>query len=161
MRIMWKMMDDFARNIVVKVFDQNNQTVENYVPFSYKCWLKEIKSIKKKCNTKEKFYEELRREVMWRYWSKAEWELIVTKTADGRVILSPWCGCRNPDESAIDVTDDASFDWVSFAEEHISKQIFKSQAKIDVYDQLMYNGRLKKFAEELWNTRLPYERKVK
>lgn len=158
---MSKTINELMKNIVVKVFNLNNQTIENYAPFSYKGWLKEIKSIKKKCETKEKFYEELRREVMWRYWSKAEWELIVTKTADGRAILSPWCGCRNTYESAIDVTDDTSFDWVGFAEEHISKQVFKNCAKIDVYDQLIYNGRLKKFAEELWNTRLPYERKVK
>lgn len=155
------MMNELMKNIIVKVFNQNNQTIENFAPFSYKYWLKEIKSIKKKCDAKEKFYEELRREAMWRYWSKAEWELIVTKTADGRVILSPWCGCRNEDESAIDVTDDTDFDWKGFANEHISKQIFNNCAKVDVYDQLVYNDRLKKFAEELWNTRLPYERKVK
>lgn len=154
-------MSELLKNIVVKVFNQNNQTIENFAPFSYKYWLKEIKSIKKKCNTKEKFYEELRREVMWRYWSKAEWELIVTKTADGRVILSPWCGCRNEDESAIDVTDDEDFDWVGFAEKHVSEQVFQNCAKVDVYDQLVFNDRLKNFAEKLWNTRLPYERKVK
>lgn len=154
-------MSELLKNIVVKVFNQNNQTIENFAPFSYKYWLKEIKSIKKKCNTKEKFYEELRREVMWRYWSKAEWELIVAKTADGRVILSPWCGCRNEDESAIDVTDDEDFDWVGFAEKHVSEQVFQNCAKVDVYDQLVFNDRLKNFAEKLWNTRLPYERKVK
>ena len=62
------MTSELLKDIVVKVFNQNNQTVENYMPFSHKYWLKEIKSIKKKCNTKAKFYEELRREVMWRYW---------------------------------------------------------------------------------------------
>lgn len=155
------MINELMKNIIVKVFNQNTQTIENFAPFSYKHWLKEIKSIKKKCDTKEKFYEELRREVMWRYWSKAERELIVTKTADGRVILSPWCGCRNEDESAIDVTDDGDFDWVGFAEKHVSEQVFKNCAKVDVYDQLVFNDRLKNFAEKLWNTRLPYERKVK
>lgn len=154
-------MSELLKNIVVKVFNQNNQKIEDFTPFSYKYWLKEIKSIKKKCDTKEKFYEELRREVMWRYWSKAEWELIINETADGRVILSPWCGCRNTDESAVDVTDGADFDWKGFAEKHISEQVFTNCAKVDVYDQLVYNDRLKKFAEELWNTRLPYERKVK
>ena len=143
------MMNELLENIVVKVFNLNNQTIENYVPFSDKYWLKEIKSIKKKCDTKEKFYEELRREVMWRYWAKAEWELIVTKTADGRAILSPWCGCLNTYESAIDVTDDTSFDWVGFAEEHISKQVFKNCAKIDVYDQLCLNW--DEFVDYVWS----------
>jgi len=155
------MTSELLKDIVVKVFNQNNQTIENYTPFSNKYWLKEIKSIKKKCNTEEKFYEELRREVMWRYWSRAEHELVIVKTEDNRILLLPWCGCRDINKSAIDVTDDATFNWNEFADEHIKKQVFKVEAKIDVYDQLIYNDRLKKFAEELWNTRLPYERKVK
>ena len=95
---------------------------------------------------------------MWRFWSKAEWELIVTKTDEGRVILSPWCGSRDLSLSSIDVTNDSTFDWPGFSDEHIERQIFKNQAKIDVYDQIMYGDRFNKLVEELWYTRLPYER---
>ena len=42
------MVNELLKNIVVKVFNLNNQTIENYAPFSDKYWLKEIKSIKKK-----------------------------------------------------------------------------------------------------------------
>lgn len=118
----------------------------------------EIKQLKKKCTTKAEFAETLRREFMYRFWSKAEWELIVTKNDDGSIILTPWCGCADPDSCSINVTDDNSFDWSGFADEHIKRQIFKNKAKIDVYDQIMYNGRFDKLVDELWHARLRYER---
>ena len=95
---------------------------------------------------------------MWRFWSKSEWELIITKEEGGRIVLSPWCGCSNPDFVAVDVTNDESFDWSGFADEHIKRQIFNNQAKIDVYDQIMYGDRFSNLVDELWYTRLPYER---
>ena len=118
----------------------------------------EIKKLKKKCATKDEFTESLRREFMYRFWSKAEWELIITKNEDGSIILSPWCGCTDPDGCSIDVTDDKSFDWSGFADEHIKRQIFKNRAKIDIYDQIMYGDRFSNLVDELWYTRLPYER---
>ena len=115
--------------------------------------------MKKKCNTKEEFAEALRREMMWRYWSKCEWELIIRLTEDGRVILSPWVGCRNPDEVEIDVNDITNFDWKGFAEEHIGKQIFKNEAKIDVYDQLMWQW--DSFVDYVWNYHHKWQRRKK
>lgn len=142
--------------LFVKYYNINGNRIEDYDIL--KCRESKIKRLKKKCMTKDEFADTLRRELMWRFWSKAEWELIITKTADGRIILSPWCGCVNPESCSVDVTDDTSFDWSGFAEEHIKKQIFKNQAKIDVYDQIMYNGRFDGLVDELWHTRLRYER---
>jgi hypothetical protein len=65
-------------------------------------------------------------------------------------------GCRNPDEVKIDVTDEKDFDWRGFANEHIGKQIYKNEAKIDIWDQIEY--RFDKFIDYLWYTRLKYER---
>ena len=56
------------------------------------------------------------------------------------------------------MTDDESFDWVGFADKYIGKQIFLNKAKIDVYDQIMYGNRFSNLVDELWYTRLPYER---
>ena len=142
--------------LFVKYYNCNAKKIKDYDVLERR--ESEIKRLKKKCATKDEFAELLRREFMWRFWSKAEWELIITKTAEGRVILSPWCGSRNPDSEAIDVTDDPAFDWSGFADEHIKKQIFKDHAKIDSYDQIMYGDRFNKFVDELWHTRLPYER---
>ncbi len=142
--------------LFVKYYNTNGNRIEDYDVLKHREF--EIKQLKKKCATKNEFAEFLRREFMWRFWSKAEWELIVTKGEDGRVILSPWCGCVDPDGFSVDVTNDASFDWAGFADEHIKRQIFKNQAKIDVYDQIMYGGRFDDLVTKLWTTRLPYER---
>lgn len=142
--------------LIVKHYNCNGNKIEDYDVLKRR--ESEIKKLKKKSATKAEFAETLKREFMWRFWSKAEWELIVTKTADGRVILSPWCGCLDPDSVSIDVTDDSNFDWVGFANENIRKQIFKNEAKIDIYDQIMYGDRFSKLVDELWYTRLPYER---
>ena len=142
--------------LLVKYYNCNANKIEDYDVLKRREF--EIKKFKKKCADKEDFANELRREFMWRFWSKAEWELVVTKTTDGRVILSPWCGCPDHDDCSIDVTNDKSFDWSDFSDEHIKRQSFKNKAKIDVYDKIMYGDRFDKIVDELWYTRLPYER---
>lgn len=142
--------------LFVKYYNCNANKIEDYDILKRR--ESEIKKLKKKCATKDEFAGFLQREFLWRFWSKAEWELIISKTEDERVILSPWCGRPNADSMAIDVTNDTSFDWSGFADEHIERQIFKNQAKIDVYDQIVYGDRFSNLVDELWYTRLPYER---
>lgn len=143
-------------NLTVKYYSINSHKIKDYDVLFHR--MDDVKKLKKKSLNKAEFAEALKRELVWRFWSKAEWELIVTKTDEGRVILSPWCGCSDPDSVSIDVTDDSSFDWIRFANENIRKQIFKNEAKIDVYDQIMYGDRFSKLVDELWHTKLPYER---
>lgn len=142
--------------LLVKHYNCNANKIEDRDVLKYR--EPEIKELKKKCATKEEFAESLRRGFMWSFWSKSEWELIITKNENGRVILSPWCGCRDPESVSIDVTDDKSFDWSGFADEHIKRQAFKNRAKIDVYNQIMYRDRFTNLVDELWHTRLRYER---
>lgn len=138
--------------------------VKNYLVGTDKIWdydvLKyredQIKKLKKKCATKEEFAEAMRREMMWQYWSRTEYEVIIEFDDDNRIWLKPWVGCVDPDSVKIDVTDDGSFDWRSFAEKHISKQIYKNKAKIDIWDQLEY--RWSEFIDYIWYNRLRYER---
>lgn len=131
-------------------------TIENVDILKYR--EDDIRKFKKECSTKDEFAERLKREFMWRYWSKAEYELIITKTKEGRILLTPWCGCKDPEKATIDVTDDEQLDWSVFADYHIRKQIFETQAKIDVYDQIMFGDRFDKLVDTLWTTRLKYER---
>lgn len=141
----------------VKNFDVNRQVIEDYDILKYREDF--VKKFKKECATKEEFSEKMRRECMWRWWSKAEYELIIRLTDNGRVILLPWCGGRDPEGTAIDVTEDTSFDWKGFAKEHIGKNIRRNEAKIDVFDQLTYGDQFVKFVDYLWYTRLKWERK--
>ena len=140
----------------VKRYDCNSNKIYDYDILKYR--EPQIKEFKKKCVTKEEFAEKMRREMMWLYWSKAEHELIIEIDEDSRIWLKPWVGCRNPEDVCIDVTDDGSFNWRGFAEAHIGKQIYKNEAKIDIFDQLTFSNQFEKFINYLWYTRLKYER---
>jgi len=116
-----------------------------------------IKQLKKRCATKEEFSERMRGEMMYRYWSKCEWELIIEIDENDHIWLKPWVGCRDPENCNIDVTDwENGFDWRKFAKKHIGDQVYRNKAKIDVYDQLRW--RWDEFIDYCWYTRLRYER---
>ena len=138
----------------VKFFDYNANIITDYDVLKHREDF--IRKLKKKCANKEEFAEALKREIMWAYWSKCEWELIISVTVDDRVLLKPWIGRKESTE--LDVTDDESFDWRGFATYYINKQVFKNEAKIDVYDQLTYANQFQKLVTYCWTTRLKYER---
>ena len=71
-------------------------------------------------------------------------------------MLKPWSGCREPMKAAIDVTDDSTFDWHSFADHHIDRQICGDRAKIDIWEQCAWCW--KELVDYCWYTHLPYER---
>lgn len=141
----------------VKAFDVNNQVIEDYDILKYREDF--IKKLKKKCATKEEFSERLRREMLCCYWSKCEWELIIEVDDNNHVWLSPWAGCRNPENVRVDVTDRTDFDWKGFATYHIDRQTSKNKAKIDVYDQITYVNQLEELVDYCWYTRLKWERR--
>lgn len=139
----------------------NADKIEIYNVLSGKFFLEEIKKIMKKHRDKDRneFSEALKREMMYHFWSRCEWELIIEITEDNRIFLIPWVGCNKPDEVKIDVTDDESFDWRGFAEKHINQQVYKTKAKIDVFDQLDY--RWEEFVGYVLNSGLYRPRKKK
>lgn len=142
---------------LVKNFDCNAQKIKDYDVLKYR--EDDIKKLKKKCATKEEFAEALKRNLMYQFWSRAEYELIIKQTDDGHIWLSPWCGCRNPKDVAICVDDDEDFDWKAFSGEHISKQIYKNEAKISVWDQLEF--RWDNFVDYCWNYHHKWQRTKK
>lgn len=141
--------------------------VKNYCINSNKIWdydvleyrEDQIKKLKKKWTTKEEFAEAMRSEMMWQYWSRCEYEVIIEVDDNNRVWLSPWVGCRDPESVKIDVTDDENFDWRSFAEYHIERQIYNDKAKIDIYDQLQWKW--SDFIDYCWNYRHKWQRRKK
>lgn len=131
----------------VKNYNTNRDKIEDYDVLKY--FENFLRELKKKKKTQEEFAEEIRGELKYRYWSKSEYELIVELRENDRIILLPWCGCRDTEAVAIDVTDDESFDWKGFSDKHIEKQIYKNKAKIDIWDQIEY--RFDEFVLCCWN----------
>lgn len=141
----------------VTYYDCNADKIKYYDIFKYR--EDNIKKLKKKCANKEEFAKKLWGELMYSFCSKCEWEMIIEIDDNGRVWLSPWVSCRDSDKVRVDVTDRTDFDWLGFANEHIGKQIYKSKAKVDVFDQLTYGDQFEKLVSLCWYARLRYERK--
>ena len=135
----------------VYIFNINEQKIETYNIFEHWSFREYAKKAVKKFKTKERFAEQLKRELRFYFWSKCEWELVVEITEDNRIFLNPWVGCREPEKVRIDVTDDTSFDWIGFAEKHTKQQIYGNEAKIDVFDQVDY--RWEEFVDYCWDNR--------
>lgn len=139
---------------IVRCSNYNAQCIEQYDILKH--YETTIKKLKKKCATKEEFAKELRSEMMYHYWSRCEWELIIEIDGNNRIWLNPWVGYKNKDDIRIDVTEDASFDWRGFAELHISKQNYKNCAKIDVWNQIEYQW--EDFVTYCWEYRHKWQR---
>lgn len=135
-------------------YDCNRNVICKYDVLKYR--ENDIKTLKKKCKTKAEFADKLKQELMWRYWSKAEWELIIETTDDNRIWLSPWCGCRNPGQVKIDVTESKDFDWKTIAKDYIH---YGNEAKIDVWDQIEFC--FDKFITYCWEYRHKWQRNKK
>ena len=112
-----------------------------------------IKKLKKKVASKEEFTQKMKTEMMYYFWSKCEWEVLLTNE-DGRIIMSPWIG---PEDIVLDVTDREDFDWVGFFSKEVERYIDKTTIKIDIYDQLKY--RWDDFIDYCWNFRHKWQRK--
>lgn len=141
---------------IVKNFNFNKQAIEDYDILSGREDF--IKKLKKICENKETFSDILKREFMYHFWSRAEWEIIVEITPEGHILLKPWVGCYSNKEATLDVTNDTSFDWKGFAKYHTDRQIYGNRAKVDVFCQLVYGDNWDKLVTYLWTTRLKYER---
>ena len=140
---------------IVTYYDFNRNKISYYDVLKYR--KNDIKKMRKKCKTKEEFSSMLRSEMMYSFWSKCEWELILTKTEDNHIILTPWCGCKNPDEVAINVTNRTDFNWGGFADYILERKGRDDKAKIDVWDQIEY--RWEEFLDYVWNYHFKYQRK--
>ena len=131
----------------VKNYNCNKDKIEDYDLFPYfETFLRELKKKKK---TKEEFAKEIRSELMYHFWSRAQYELIVEIRENDRIYLLPWCGCSDIEAAAIDVTDDKDFDWKGFAEKHTKSQVYGNSAKIDIWDQVEY--RFEEFVSYCWD----------
>ncbi len=65
-----------------------------------------IKNLRSKSASKEEFSKQLRSEMMYHYWSRAEWE----------ILLSPWCGQKDSEKRKVNVFDQLELNWDRFVD---------------------------------------------
>lgn len=131
---------------IVKNYEINSNAIKDYDVLKYKEEL--IKKLKKKKPDKVEFAKEIRSEMMYHYWSRTEYELIMKVAENERIILSPWIWRRNSEEAEIDVTDNTDFDWKGFAEKIYIRKGHNDEVKIDIWDQIEY--RFDEFVNYCW-----------
>lgn len=108
----------------------------------------EIKRWKKQSKGYEDFNLLLHKEMVWRYWSRCECEVLMCR-AGGKIILKSWVNPKN-ENICLDVTDDKDFNWKGFADECSKRYVSTdNEIKIDIYDQLRY--RWDDFCRYCWN----------
>ena len=93
-------------NLVWNVFyhDVNADRIEMFNIFKHGGLMEDLRKHYKKCKTKEQFSEELRRSLMYYFWSKCEWEVLIT----------PWCGSRKNESIKVDVYWQIQNNWEPF-----------------------------------------------
>lgn len=88
----------------VIVHNINADRIETYNVFEHGGLRRDIAELAKKRKTQAEFAEELRRSLCYWFWSKCEWE----------VLVSPWCGSRNVKPLKIDVYWQVMNNWDLF-----------------------------------------------
>lgn len=78
-------------NVIVS--DMNTGKIKAYNIFDHGSFCREIKDVCKEAVSKERFVSNVKSALLYYFWCKSEWE----------VIISPWCGNRENNERKVDV----------------------------------------------------------
>lgn len=89
------------------IYDINSKKMETFNIFKHGRFSEDVlKSFKKYKKDKEQFISSLRSSLMYYYWCKAEWE----------ILIEPWVGGKNVEPVKIDVYWQVMNNWERFSE---------------------------------------------
>ena len=127
--------------------DVNKNKIEVFNIFQHGRFMEDVNKNFKKNKNKEDFIEQLRRDLMYYYWSKCEHEVIITSfptyvtTGEIDRLNTERDTCRN-----------------KYNREPVKIGVeLDTEIKIDIYNQVMNNFEI--FAEYVWNSRIHRARK--
>ena len=98
-------MDKMIWNVYVENF--NGKRIEPFNVFQHSGFINDIeKAYKKHKNDFDAFSEAVKRSLIYYYWAKAEWE----------IIIGPWCSAKfsKDMEIKVDVYDQVMLNWETF-----------------------------------------------
>lgn len=119
----------------------NTKSIEVYNIFKHVSFFDDIKKLFKKNLPKDEFALQLKRDVMYYFWSKAEWEIILTSFP------------TYIDSSELDRLNEEHIEF----NEQFGHYPYKSNInldigrKIDVYEQIMMNWQV--FVDYVWDAK--------
>lgn len=97
----------------------NSNEIKTFNIFNHGDFNQDVEKYLKKYKDKEEFADKLKSSLMYYFWSKAEWE----------VIISPWCGGRNTKDIKIDVYDQVMNNWDIFVDYVWKSKIHRPRKK--------------------------------
>ena len=84
----------------------NSQEIITLNIFEHGGFAKDVEKHLKKYADKEAFVKELKSSLMYFFWSKSEYE----------IIISPWCGGRNTKDKKVDIYSQVMLNWDKFVD---------------------------------------------
>ena len=84
----------------------NKRCIQPYNVFDHHGFLNDVRKALESCKTKTEFAEQLKRALMYWFWCKAEWEIIV----------APWCGGSDREAIKVDVYSQVMLNWELFVD---------------------------------------------
>lgn len=87
--------------------DFNGKKIESFNIFENNKLIEDCKSnLRKNKDNKEEFINQLKKDLMYYYWSKCEWEILLTS----------WIGIKDFKAEKIDVYDQIKLNWNRFVD---------------------------------------------
>lgn len=100
-----KMSDELEWNVIY--YNINERKINTFNVFHHGGFKEDVDKLLHKTNlSKEEFVEELHGLVMYYFWSRAEWE----------VLIRAWCGGDGDEEIKIDVATQLKWNWDKFVD---------------------------------------------
>lgn len=127
---------NFAWNVYK--YDMNNNTIKTFNIFNHRSFHESVTKLLKDCITKEEFAEELKKELMYYFWSKCEYETVIT----------PWPPHINKKElDRLNAESESGKEKYGRYPNRLGVNVTEGE-KIDVYDQVMLNYNI--LVDYLW-----------
>lgn len=86
--------------------DVNSQEIKIFNIFNHSSFSQDVEKYLKMHKDKDEFAKKLKSSLMYYFWSRSEYE----------IIISPWCGGRNTKDIKIDVYDQVINNWDIFVD---------------------------------------------
>lgn len=88
----------------VYYYNINSHRIMPFNVFNHVRFKNEVLAIKNKTKNYEEFTEEIRKILLYYFWSKSEYE----------VIIAPWCGGNNKEAIKVDIYSQVIMNWEHF-----------------------------------------------
>lgn len=123
----------------VYYYNFNSHSIKKFNIFNHGRFLEDVKKDLKKCETKKEFAEELHKDLIYYFWSKAEWEVIITPCIS-RISISELNRLNEEREKTLKKYNREPYSL------YVNPDISE---KIDIYEQVMLNWDL--FVDYVWS----------